>query len=104
MATKTHEPDHERVTGRVDQLKRKHSPEGLQRLRESALKNQPWRYTRGPTTPEGKARVAENGRYAQKDAVSRRQREKAVADAHSVLVQMAAIRRLACPDFSEPAE
>jgi hypothetical protein len=104
MATETHEPDHGRVISRVDQLKRKHTPEGLQRLRESALKNQPWRYTRGPTTPEGKAKVAENGRYAQKSAVSRRQREKAVADAHTLLAEMAAVRRLACPDASPPPE
>jgi hypothetical protein len=67
-----------------------------------ALKHQPWRYTRGPITPEGKARVAENGRYAQKDAVSRRQKEKAVAEAHALLAEMAAVRRLACPE--EPAE
>ena len=24
----------------------------------------PWQYTRGPITPEGKAKVAQNGRYA----------------------------------------
>jgi hypothetical protein len=103
MATKTHEPDHGRVAARgVNQLKRKHSPEGLQRLRESALRIRPWQNTRGPITPEGKAKVAENGRYAQKGAVSRRQMRKVVAEAHNLLTQMAAVRRLACPD--EPVE
>jgi hypothetical protein len=48
--------------------------------------------------------VAENGRYAQKNAVSRRQREKEVAESHTLLMEMAAVRRLACPEPSQPAE
>ena len=104
MAEKTHEPDAGRVTSRVHELKRKHTPEGLQRLRETALKNRPWQYTHGPRTPEGKAKVAENGRYAQKNAVSRRQMGKEVAEAHNLLTELAAVRRLACPGASEPAE
>ena len=102
MAEKTHEPNDGRVAGDVRQLKRKHTPEGLQRLRETALKNRPWQYTRGPITPEGKAKVAQNGRYAQKNAVSRRQMEKETAEAHILLTQMAAVRSLACPNT--PAE
>lgn len=105
MAEKAHESDARRVTGRVAQLKpRKHTPEGLHRLRETALQNRPWQFTRGPSTPEGKARVAENGRYAQKNAVSRRQMAKVLADAHAMVVQMAAVRHLACPDASQPEE
>jgi len=68
------------------------------------LKNRPWLHTTGPRTPEGKAKVAENGRYAQKNAVSRRQREKEVADVHTLLSEMAVVRRLACPYTGEPAE
>jgi hypothetical protein len=73
-------------------------------MRESALKNRPWQFTTGPRTPEGKAKVAENGRYAQKNAVSRRQREKEVADAKTLLIQLAAVRRIARPDSREPTE
>ena len=103
MAEKTHKPDHGGVrAGRVDQLKpRKHTPEGLQRLRETALRNRPWQYTTGPRTPEGKARVAENGRYAQKSEVSRRQMRRELADTRAMVDQMAAVRHLACPDPSE---
>ena len=104
MAKKTHDPNHGRGAGGLHQLKPTlFSPEDRQRRREVALKYRPWQYATGPRTPEGKARVAENGRYAQKDVVSRRQREKAVADAHTLLAQMAAVRRLACPEPSEPA-
>jgi len=73
-------------------------------MREVALKYRPWQYATGPRTPEGKAKVAENGRYAQKGEVSRRQREKEVAEAHNLLAELAAVRRLACPGFSESAE
>jgi hypothetical protein len=105
MAKKTHEPDDGRVAGGVPQLKPQFfSPEDRQRRREVALKHRPWQYATGPRTPEGKAKVAENGRYAQKNAVSRRQREKEVADAKNLLTQMAAVRRLACPDSNEAEE
>jgi hypothetical protein len=36
--------------------------------------------------------------------MSRRQREKEVADAKTLLAQMATIRRLACPDSNEAEE
>jgi hypothetical protein len=39
--------------------------EGLQRLRETIFRIKPWRFTRGPTTPEGKAQVARNGKKRQ---------------------------------------
>jgi hypothetical protein len=80
MAKKTHVPDHGRVAGGVRQLERKSIlPEDRQRMRESALKHRPRQYATGPRTPEGKAKVAENGRYAQKNAVSRRTLWPAVA-------------------------
>lgn len=37
-----------------------YTPEGLERLRAAALKNQPWTHSTGPTSPEGKARSARN--------------------------------------------
>jgi hypothetical protein len=105
MAKKTHEPDPERIAGGVGQLKGKViTPADRQRMRETALKYRPWQYTTGPRTPEGKSKVAENGRYAQKGPVSRRQQRRAVAEVNALLTQMAAVRHLACPEPSEPAE
>ena len=46
---------------------------GRERLRQSAIKNQPWRWSTGPRTPEGKAKVAANGRKHQKGAKSVRE-------------------------------
>jgi hypothetical protein len=81
MAKKTNDPNHGRGAGGIGQLKPQvFSPEDRLRRREVALKHRPWQYATGPRTPEGKSKVAENGRYAQKTAVSRRQREKAVAE------------------------
>ena len=103
MAKKTHEPDDERVAGGVGQLKPTSvSAANRKRMRTVALKYRPWQYTRGPTTPEGKAKVAENGRYAQKNELSRRQLTKELSEAHTLLIEMAAVRKLVCPD--EPAE
>ena len=39
---------------------RGHTPEGLDALREAAIKNRPWKGSTGPQTPEGKARVRLN--------------------------------------------
>jgi hypothetical protein len=39
--------------------------EGRQRLRKAALRIQPWRFATGPRTPEGKHRVALNGKRRQ---------------------------------------
>jgi hypothetical protein len=39
--------------------------EGRERLREAALKNQPWRFSTGPRTPEGKAKMILNGKKRQ---------------------------------------
>ena len=36
---------------------------GRKRLRRSALRNRPWRYSTGPRTPEGKARSRENALF-----------------------------------------
>jgi len=62
------------ASGRASWAKRRgFTPEGLQRLRESAIKNQPWRFSTGPRTAEGKAKVANNSRSRQTGPVSRRQ-------------------------------
>jgi hypothetical protein len=41
------------------------TPEGLEKLRQTALKNKPWQFSTGPRTKAGKAKVALNGKKRQ---------------------------------------
>jgi hypothetical protein len=41
------------------------TPAARQRLREAALRHQPWKHASGPRTPAGKARAASNGKVRQ---------------------------------------
>src|SRR5580700_5922802 len=61
-------PNPKRVAaGRLNQRKRKgFTPEGLEKLRQTALQNKPWLKSTGPRTPEGKAKVALNAKVLQK--------------------------------------
>ena len=70
------------------------TPDGRERLRSSALKNQPWRFSTGPRTVAGKDRSANNGRYAQKGERSVRQIRAGVADVWLMIQEMGACRRL----------
>ena len=95
MAKKTRESKSGRVvTGRVQQLKPKYfSPEVRQQRRALAMKNRPWQYAIGPRTAEGKARVAENGRYAQKGTLSRRQIAACLSEFDALACGLAELRR-----------
>src|SRR5262245_20964648 len=54
------------AAGKLNRLKRKGlSPEGRERLRQAALRHQPWRFSTGPRTVEGKAMAAANGKKRQ---------------------------------------
>ena len=66
---------------------------GRVRLRVAALKHQPWLHSTGPRTPEGKAKVAMNGRSRQLDAVSRREVHRELAPFDDVLARLAEIRQ-----------
>lgn len=90
MVEKSYQPS---IRG-VRQLKRrKLSPETLQRWRESALRNKPWEHATGPKTPEGKARVAQNGRYAQEGDLSQREIAARVAEFDALATSLAEMRR-----------
>jgi len=60
-------PNPRRVAaGRLNYLKRKgFSSKGLQALREAAIRQQPWRFSTGPRSQAGKAKVALNGKGRQ---------------------------------------
>jgi hypothetical protein len=57
------------------------------------LANRPWEKTRGPITPEGKARSRENCRSKQRGAKSRRELQAELADVLALIHQMQATRR-----------
>ena len=92
-------PNPKRVAaGRLNRAKRKGlTPEGRERVRQAALKNQPWRFSTGPRTPEGKAKVAQNGRKRQQGAVSVRQLRAQVADLRRLAAEMRETRSRAHP-------
>jgi hypothetical protein len=69
------------------------TPEGRERLRQAALKNQPWRKTTGPRTPEGKARSAANGKARQKNTMSVRELRAALSEIHGLTMAMASLRQ-----------
>ena len=79
---------------RRNQRKRKGlSPAGREKLRQTALKHQPWRSATGPRSAEGKCTVALNGKRRQKGAMSVRERRTELGGLNGLLAGMAASRR-----------
>ena len=98
MGKRTHggPADPKRVeVGRRNQLKWKgFTPEGLQRLRESALRRKPWQHSTGPRTAEGKRRAAANGKRRQTAVLSRAELRHELAEISQVIDNLAARRSL----------
>lgn len=65
---------------------------GRAKLRETALRNQPWRHSTGPITEAGKKRSSQNGRFRQRGFLSQRDLKRVVAGAMGLLVDAAALR------------
>ena len=76
------------------------TPEGRMRLRQAALANRPWRRSTGPKTAAGKARSADNGRYAQTAEKSIREVRAEIADCLGGLDQLASCRDLVREELS----
>jgi hypothetical protein len=91
-------PNPRRVAaGHLNRLKRGPlSVAGRERLRITILKNKPWLKSTGPTTPEGRARAAENGRANQKDVLSVRQARAVLAQVRSLIRVTADITAQVC--------
>ncbi len=88
-------PNPRRVAaGRRNRAKRKGlSPAGREKLRQTALKHRPWRFSTGPRTPEGKAKVALNGKKRQRDELSVREIRTELGESNALLTAMAASRQ-----------
>jgi hypothetical protein len=89
------EPNPWRVAaGKRNRAKRRElTAEGREKLRQSALATQPWRYATGPRTPEGKARAAQNGKSRQTEEVSTRTIARELTGLRQLMRGMAAMRR-----------
>ena len=71
------------------------TPEGRERLPQSAIKHQPWKFSTGPRSDEGKARSAMNGRSRQRGEQSVRQFRAAVAaDVRAMIAEMRVCRSM----------
>ena len=81
--------------------RRELTEEGRRRLREAALRNQPWKHSTGPRTPEGKARSAQNAKKRQVGPRSVRQLKRDLADLRGLLADMRANRQMVEAAYSE---
>ena len=83
------------VTGQPKRKKRKRlSAADREKFRQNALKHQPWRFSTGPRTPEGKRRSSQNGRYRQKNSMSRREMQRELRDVNELLAGFVELRGL----------
>lgn len=86
-----------RAAGKLNRLKRKDlTPEGREKLRQSALIHQPWSHSTGPVTVAGKARAASNGKVRQKGDRSIRELRRLAVAVNEVVSNMATLRRTCC--------
>ena len=77
------------LVGRLNRMKRKGlTPQGREKLRQTALLHQPWRFSTGPRTPAGKAQAALNGKRRQLGVRSVREIKADLADVRSLLREM----------------
>jgi hypothetical protein len=91
------------AAGKKNQLKWKgFSDEGREKLRQSALINQPWLFSTGPRTVEGKARAAANGKKHQKGTQSIRELRAEVADVQSLISSLREAQSLASTSDQTP--
>jgi hypothetical protein len=83
------------LVGRQNRMRWKGlSPQGREKLRQSAFLHQPWRFSTGPRTPAGKAQAALNGKRRQLGIRSVREIKADLADVRSLLREMRESRSL----------
>jgi hypothetical protein len=77
--------------------RRELTEDGRRRLRAAALRHQPWRFSPGPRTPEGKAQAVRNGKTRQLGVISTREARAQLAGVRDLLRRMRECRELAVP-------
>jgi hypothetical protein len=83
------------AAGRANWQKRKGlTPEGRERLRQAALINKPWRFSTGPRSVEGKAKVARNSKSRQQGPCSVRELRAELVKLRALAADMREARRL----------
>ena len=89
-------PNPKRVAaGKLNRAKRKGlTAGGHERLRGAARTNQPWRFSTGPRTVEGKAKAAANAKKRQVGLLSTRELKADLRALRAMLKDMAEARRL----------
>jgi hypothetical protein len=93
------------AAGRVNRAKRRgYTPEGLERVRQAALRNKPWLHSTGPKTAAGKAKSAKNRRRRPGlRSVIRALREmRALARLPALAFQQILAERLSEPSLQKP--
>jgi hypothetical protein len=95
--TPARQPNPKRVAaGKLNHAKRKGlTPEGRERLREAALLHQPWRFSTGPRSPAGKARIAARNKARQQGPLSVREIRADLASLRSLVGEMMQARKMA---------
>jgi hypothetical protein len=84
------------LAGRLNQLKgRGLTNVGREKLRQSALKHQPWFHFTGPKTQQGKLQARRNGKRRQRETLSRHERVLVLDEIRSLLADMGQARHAA---------
>jgi hypothetical protein len=63
-------------------------------LRDAALRNQPWQFSTGPRSPEGKAKAAMNGHQRRADPQSSRQLRAGLTGFAGLVNQISQLRQV----------
>ncbi len=88
MPTDNNQPNQQSKQGRAY-----FTPEGLEKLRQTALANQPWKHAAGPRSAKARAQSILNGKRRQKGDRSRRELEAELAGLDALISAMEACRR-----------
>jgi hypothetical protein len=78
------------------------TPGGIEKLRTAIRQHEPWLRSTGPQSAAGKQRAANNGRYRQKGAVSKRQTLAKLADVRAGTKRLAELRKLLLKACRQP--
>lgn len=89
------------AAGRANRAKRKAlTPQGVERLRQAAVRGRPWLRATGPRTAEGKMRSAANGLKRAEGGQSANAARREVAALRDFLAAMIGARQTATPTKS----